>query len=231
MQVRYLHQLLWCQHWRTTPATTTTATPTAAATGTAMVPASAPSASVGGEPPTQQNRYPLRTRKGMDCFDPLYYDRIMAKAFAAAIEPKTHEQAIKSPNSALWLVAEKEEIDNLLSNKTWDLVDLPPGRKAIGVRWVYKIKLNDQGAPDRYKARLVAKGYTQKQGLDYQETFAPVAKMTSIRVIVAVAAHNNWSIHQLNVTAAYLNGVVDAEIFMAQPPATSTLHTQIKCAG
>ena len=105
-----------------------------------------------------------------------------------------HNQAINSPNAAFWLAAEKEEINNLLLNKTWDLVELPPNCKVIGMHWV-KIKLNDIGQHEKFKARLVAKGYTQKQGLDFQETFAPVAKMTSIRVILAVAAHNNWQIH------------------------------------
>ena len=89
------------------------------------------------------------------------------------------------------MAAEKEEINNLLSNKTWDLVELPPNCKVIGVCWVYKIKLNDIGQRDKFKVRLVAKGYAQKQGLDFQETFAPVAKITSIRVILAVTAHNN----------------------------------------
>jgi len=86
------------------------------------------------------------------------------------------------------------------------------------MHWVYKIKLNDIGQREKFKARLVAKGYAQKQGLDFQETFASVAKITSIRVILAVAAHNNWQIHQLDVTAVYLNGVINTEIFMAQLP-------------
>ena len=149
----------------------------------------------------------------------------MAKAFAAAAELQNHNQAIKSPDATHWLAAEKEEINNLLSNKTWDLVELPPNRKVISVCWVYKIKLNNVvGQHDKFKARLVAKGYAQKQGLDFQETFAPVAKITSIRVILAVAAHNNWQIHQLDVTAAYLNGVIDAEIFMTQPPGYVAVH-------
>ena len=96
--------------------------------------------------------------------------------------------------------------------------------------WVYKIKLNDIGQHEKFKARLVAKGYAQKQGLDFQETFASVAKITSIRVILAVAAHNNWQIHQLDVTAAYLNGVIDAEIFMAQPPGyVDPAHPNMVC--
>jgi len=109
-------------------------------------------------------------------------------------------------------------------------VELPPNRKVIGVRWVYKIKLNDVGQRKKFKARLVAKGYAQKQGLDFQETFVPVAKMTSIRVILAVVVHNNWQIHQLDVTAAYLNSVIDTKIFMAQLPGyVNPAHQNMVC--
>jgi len=208
---------------------------TPADTSTAVVPAGAlsahsASALVGVFTPIVENRYPLQQCKGMDCFDPSFYNKIMTKAFAAAIKPQNHNQAINSPDAAFWLAAEKEEINNLLSNKTWDLVELPPNRKAISMCWVYKIKLNDIGQHEKFKARLVAKGYTQKQGLNFQETFAPVAKITSIRAILAVAAHNNWQIHQLDVTAAYLNDVIDAEIFMAQPPGyVDPAHPNMVC--
>ena len=111
---------------------------TPADTSTAVVPAGASSAHsasapVGASAPIVDNRYPLRQRKGTDCFNPSFYNKIMAKAFATATEPQNHNQAINSPDAAFWLAAEKEEINNLLSNKTWDLVELPPNRKAIGV--------------------------------------------------------------------------------------------------
>ena len=123
--------------------------PSAPVTSTVIVPAgpSAPSApsSVDAFASTPTHRYPLRQRKVTDHFDPAAHNKIMAKAFAAAAEPQNHNQAIKSPDAAHWLAAEKEEINNLLSNKTWDLVELPPNCKVIGVCWVYKIKLNNVG--------------------------------------------------------------------------------------
>ena len=104
--------------------------PTAAPeTSTAIVPTvcrSAPSVSAGASTPPTDNRYPLRQHKVTDCFDLIFYNKIMAKAFAVAAEPQNHNQAISSPDAAFWLAAEKEEINNLLSNKTWDLVELPP---------------------------------------------------------------------------------------------------------
>lgn len=165
-------------------------------------------------------RYPLRNRKGVDRFSYFTVEDFIVEceALTVALEPKSHEEAMQSPESNKWKEAEIAEINNLKNNNTYILVDLPPGRKAIGVKWVYKIKLDGNGKVERYKARLVAKGYRQKKGIDYYETFSPVAKMTSIRVLLAVAVQNGWAVHQLDITAAYLNGIIDAEIYMTQPP-------------
>jgi hypothetical protein len=100
---------------------------------------------------------------------------------------------------------------------TWSLVELPRGRKAIGSKWVFKIKRKSNGEIDLYKARLVAKGFSQKEGIDYIETFAPVVRMSSIRAIFAFAAKHDWHIHQMDVKCAYLNGDIDIELYMAQP--------------
>ena len=103
-------------------------------------------------------------------------------------EPKLYEEAVKS---AEWRNAMKDEIKALNTNETWCITDLPPGKKSIGCKWLYKLKFNADGKIERHKARLVAKGYTQVEGVDYHETFSPVAKMTTIRLLIAVAATKN----------------------------------------
>uniref|UniRef100_H3G6E3 Reverse transcriptase Ty1/copia-type domain-containing protein n=1 Tax=Phytophthora ramorum TaxID=164328 RepID=H3G6E3_PHYRM len=109
------------------------------------------------------------------------------------------------------------ECDSLLKNDTWDVVPLPKGRKAIGCRWVFRVKENQAGEIERFKARLVAKGFSQKYGIDYDETFAPVAKFTSIRIVLSLAAKYGLKLHQMDVKTAFLNGVLDEDIYMAQP--------------
>ena len=133
-------------------------------------------------------------------------------------EPKTLRDALAIPEEAeQWQRATDEEYESLQKQLTWELTKLPPGRRAIGCRWVYKRKFNRDGSVARYKARLVAKGFSQREGIDYQEVFAPVVKFTSIRVLLALAAEMDWELEQLDVDTAFLYAPVDEEIYMQQP--------------
>ena len=99
----------------------------------------------------------------------------------------------------------------------WELVDLPPGSKPLGYKWIFKKKMKADGSIDKYKARLVIKGYKQKEGLDYFDTYSPVTRISSIRMLIAIAAIHNLEIHQMDVKTAFLNGDLDEEIYMEQP--------------
>ena len=138
-------------------------------------------------------------------------------ACLAITEPRTYKEAIDRNDAKQWEKAMREEYDSIISNQTWSVVDLPPGRKAIGCRWVYRIKYTSTGEIDKYKARLVAKGYSQARGIDFDETFAPVVKFNSIRILLAFAAQYDLEIHQMDVKSAYLNGDLVEEIYMEQP--------------
>lgn len=109
------------------------------------------------------------------------------------------------------------EIEAIKRNDTWELTELPEGGKKIGVKWVYKTKFNENGEVDKYKARLVVKGYSQQHGVDYTEVFAPVARMETIRLVVALAAQKGWAIYQLDVKSAFLYGELNEEVFVEQP--------------
>ena len=105
----------------------------------------------------------------------------------------------------------------MYSNQVWELVDLPEGVKPIGCKWIYKRKIGAYGRVETYKARIVAKGYTQKECIDYQETFSPVAMLKSIRILLSIAAHLDYKIWQMDVKTTFLNGRLEESINMIQP--------------
>jgi hypothetical protein len=112
----------------------------------------------------------------------------------------------------------QEELQALEENHTWDIVPCPTGVKPIGCKWIYSIKLRSDGSLDRYKARLVALGNRQEYGINYEETFAPVAKMTTVLLIIAIAASKGWSSRQMDFKNAFLHGDLQEEIYMTPPP-------------
>lgn len=132
-------------------------------------------------------------------------------------DPETLEEALTSPDAEKWKQAMKEELENLERNETWQIVAKPKGRKIVKCKWVFKRKFDKNGQVERYKARLVARGYTQVEGIDYKETFCPVIKSKSIRTLLAFSVEQDWQVHQLDITAAYLNGKLNETIFMEQP--------------
>ena len=121
------------------------------------------------------------------------------------------------------------EIKALESNNTWTLVPLPIGKQCISYRWVYKVKFKPDGTMDRHKARLVAKGYTQQVGIDFFYTFSPVAKLTSVRVLLAVATAKNWPILQLDMDNAFLNGGLFEEVYMELPKGYTSVDKNLVC--
>lgn len=175
---------------------------------------------------TQGNRYPARERHpprewwkattgngNTDTAEP----HVPNVLNATTLDPATYTEAMKSPEADLWIEAINSEFQALATHDVWELTPLPPGRRAIGSKWVFKTKFNADGTTARHKARLVAKGYNQRYGIDYDEVFAPVVKYVSLRLILAIAAQHNWEIQQLDVDTAFLYAPVEEEIYMEQP--------------
>ena len=151
------------------------------------------------------------------------YEDMVAYALQVAeevdpYEPSTYRDAVTCTESAQWLAAMGNEMESLQKNKTWDLVQQPTGRKIITCKWVFKKKEGMSPTEGiKYKARVVAKGFHQREGVDYNEIFSPVVRHTSIRVLLAMVAHQNLELEQLDVKTAFLHGELEEEIYMTQP--------------
>jgi hypothetical protein len=141
-------------------------------------------------------------------------------------EPSSYSEACKYE---CWQRAMNDELEALAKTGTWEIVDLPPHTKPIGSKWVYKVKHKADGSIERYKARLVAKGYSQIEGLDFFDTFSPVAKLTTVRLLLAVASTQNWHLHQLDVNNAFLHGDLKEDVYMLVPDGVSTSKPNQVC--
>ena len=133
-------------------------------------------------------------------------------------DPVTYAEAMRSPEAQRWDEAMLKEMGSLMGAGTWTLCTLPPGAKVIGVRWVNKTKRDEMGTSRASKARLVAQGYRQVPGVDCGETFAPVARLSSLRLVLALAAKTDWDVDQMDVETAFLNAPVQGEVYVKQPP-------------
>ncbi|GJV42668.1 zinc finger, CCHC-type containing protein [Tanacetum coccineum] len=132
-------------------------------------------------------------------------------------DPRTLSEAMASRDVAFWKEAIQSEIDSIMHNNTWELTDLPSGCKALGCKWILKRKMKVDGSIDKYKARLVIQGFRQKEGIDFFDTYAPIARISTIRLLLALTAIHDLVIHQMDVKTAFLNGDLDVEIYMKQP--------------
>nr|GFB42966.1 putative ribonuclease H-like domain-containing protein [Tanacetum cinerariifolium] len=139
----------------------------------------------------------------------------MFACFLSQEEPKRVHQALKDPS---WIEAMQEELLQFKMQKVWILVDLPYGKRAIGTKWVYRNKNDERGIVIRNKARLVTQGHTQEEGIDYEDVFAPVARIKAIRLFLAYASFMGFPMYQMDVKSAFLYGTIEEEVYVCQPP-------------
>lgn len=162
--------------------------------------------------------YRLRDRRGIK--PPVRYQagvNMCTVFYAECDEPISYEKAISSTESTRWKQAMDEEMDSLKKNQTWTLTELPKNQQVIDNKWTYKIKRNGDGSVQRFKARLVARGFRQRAGVDYTETFSPVVRFDSIRIILSIAAAKGLKLRQFDIKTAFLNGKIKETVYMQQP--------------
>jgi hypothetical protein len=184
-------------------------------------PAAALMPTVSSEPPpsrmltrSQTNSLQPKTFPDYKLYSSTRYPLLALTSVTLPAEPRTYHQAAQNP---CWLDAMKAEFSALVSNHTWTLVPRPTNQKVVRNKWVFKLKQRADGTIDRYKARLVAKGFDQEAGVDFHETFSPVIKPATIRLVLALAVHFHWVVHQLDISNAFLHGYLEEEVLMEQP--------------
>ena len=163
---------------------------------------------------------PTPRRSGRAHHEPERYGFLISEGNELLVdqdEPTNYREAMAGPESAKWREAMESEINSMSDNQVWELVDPTPGFRPVGCKWVFKKKTNMDNTLDTFKARLVAKGFTQTPGVDYDETFSPVAMLKSIRILLAIAAFHDYEIWQMDVKTAFLNGKLSEEVYMTQP--------------
>ena len=141
-------------------------------------------------------------------------NKLKGTCLLAEFEPRSVKDALDNES---WIEAMNEEIEQIERNKTWTLVPRPKDKNVIGTKWVFRNKLNEDGEVHRNKARLVCKGYSQEEGIDYGETFTPIARLEGVRTLLAYAAHRGFKVYQMDVKSAFLNGILDEEVYIEQP--------------
>ena len=155
------------------------------------------------------------------CIELISARKVMTVAFSAfgavSDDPKSYREAMTSPEAKQWREAAKSEYESLMLNKTWRLVPKPKHANIVGSRWVFTRKRDEAGRIVRHKARFVAQGFSQKLGVDYTDTYSPVAQMQTIRVALAIAADQDWELGNMNVVTAFLHAEMDEKLYVKQP--------------
>ena len=150
----------------------------------------------------------MRTRRAIR-------EEVSHSAFISMVEPTRLEDAL---DDEAWVEAMQEELNQFVRNDVWELVPRPKNHSIIETKWVFKNKSNDQGVVIRNKARLVAKGFNQVEGIDFEETFAPVARLEAIRLLLAFACFRGFKLYQMDIKSVFLNGYITEDVFLEQPP-------------
>ncbi|GKD98329.1 retrotransposon protein, putative, ty1-copia subclass [Tanacetum coccineum] len=174
-----------------------------------------PSENTSEHPIEKEILSPIISRRG--CYRLSFNIEVEEHNLGDLNEPANYKAALSDPEFEKWLVAMNEEMQSMNDNKVWKLVVLPPNAKVVKSKWIYKKKTDMDGKVYIYKARLVAKGFTQTYGVDYEETFSPVADIRAITILIAIAAYYDYKIWQMDVKTAFLNGFLEEEIYMEQP--------------